>query len=40
VHWPTDILGGIAVGWAAGWLGARLVQLIHEKWKEFGKKRQ
>lgn len=40
VHWPTDILGGIAVGWFAGWFGARLVQMIHEKWKGFEKKQQ
>lgn len=24
VHWPTDVLGGILVGAAAGWAGARL----------------
>ena len=30
-HWPTDILGGIAVGALAGWLGARLVQLTARK---------
>ena len=39
VHWPTDVLGGMVVGWFAGWIGARLVQLIHEKRKSF-KKRQ
>ena len=27
VHWPTDILGGILVGAAAGWIGAKLVQI-------------
>ena len=27
VHWPTDILGGILVGAAAGWAGAKLVQV-------------
>ena len=28
VHWPTDILGGILVGAAAGWIGAKLVQVV------------
>ena len=30
-HWPTDILGGILVGTLAGWLGAKLVQLLAKK---------
>ena len=25
-HWPTDILGGAAVGILAGWLGTKLAQ--------------
>ena len=32
-HWPTDILGGILVGTLAGWLGARLVQFLSEKYR-------
>ena len=30
-HWPTDILGGILVGTLAGWLGAKLVQVLAKK---------
>ena len=26
VHWPTDIIGGVVVGWLCGWLGAKIVQ--------------
>lgn len=31
VHFPTDILGGIALGLLCGWLGARIVRTIMEK---------
>jgi len=34
VHWPTDILGGIVVGAAVGWLGATLVSLISSRAKK------
>ncbi len=31
VHYPTDILAGIAIGVMAGWIGSKLVEVI---WKE------
>ncbi|MBE6963197.1 MAG: phosphatase PAP2 family protein [Ruminococcaceae bacterium] len=30
VHWPSDIIGGVIVGWLCGWLGAKLVKLAAE----------
>ena len=29
VHWPTDILSGVAVGWLCGWLGAKLLKKVY-----------
>ena len=31
VHWPTDVLGGILVGAAAGWSGARLADVLRRR---------
>ena len=33
VHWPTDIAGGVVLGAAMGWLGAKI---IHKVWKKAG----
>ena len=34
VHWPTDVLGGVAVGWLCGAFGAKLVQYLAKKRKK------
>jgi len=35
VHWPTDILGGIVVGWCAGWLGATVVLWLVKRYEQY-----
>ena len=34
VHWPSDILGGILLGFVVGWLGVKAVRLTEKKWKK------
>lgn len=36
VHWPTDVLGGIALGALVGWLGAKIVEKLILKRKRAG----
>lgn len=34
VHWPTDILGGVLLGAAAGWAGDKLAEALMRKRKQ------
>lgn len=34
VHWPTDVLGGAALGAAVGWAGAKLAEAFLKKSKQ------
>ena len=36
VHWPTDVLGGIALGALVGWLGAKIPEKLILKRKKAG----
>lgn len=36
VHWPTDVLGGIALGAVVGWIGAKSVQKLISKRRKAG----
>ena len=36
VHWPTDVLGGIVLGAAVGWIGAKIVQKVESRRKKAG----
>lgn len=38
VHWPSDVLGGMLVGAAAGYLGARLAERFLRRFGTEGKK--
>lgn len=31
VHWPSDVLGGALLGIAAGWTGAKLVEIVDQQ---------
>nr|WP_325212711.1 phosphatase PAP2 family protein [uncultured Oscillibacter sp.] len=34
VHWPSDVLGGMLLGAAAGWAGAKLAEALLKKSKQ------
>ena len=38
VHWPTVVLGGILVGAAAGWAGARLADALRRRRERLGRR--
>ena len=40
VHWPTDILGGVVVGWCAGWLGATAVLWLMKRYEKYRAKEE
>lgn len=34
MHFPTDVLAGLVLGWLCGWLGAKLAERLADAWQK------